>query len=295
MQSESTARSLPSFLTRRSEARERGTDGEGRRARDHEDSSISLRTAGTLKGNPEPTLGSGSLLEELYGAPLNEFTQRRNALAKKLVEQGRREEAESVRKLKKPRLPAWAINQLARRAKDLVDRFLEAGQRIEDAGSADAMRLATQERHALAQDLVRRAERILSEAGQSTSSATLHQVSQSLYGTTSAEERDRLRRGILTDPLEGAGFGEALETSPQGAADEEHERRKQKAEKDLQRLRDELDRSEKEAKRLRSEADRTRRGAHAAEQQAAAAAELHVERLRKRTEQQEESLAPREG
>jgi hypothetical protein len=49
-----------------------------------------------------------SRVDELYQLPLDEFTAARNALAKSL----KGEEAESVKRLQKPTIVPWAVNQL---------------------------------------------------------------------------------------------------------------------------------------------------------------------------------------
>ena len=50
----------------------------------------------------------------LYGLPLDEFTAERDAVAKRLRADGEREEAARIKKLRKPSVPAWAVNQAAR-------------------------------------------------------------------------------------------------------------------------------------------------------------------------------------
>ena len=222
--------------------------------------------------------------------PLDEFTARRNALAKQLAEEGDRERADELKRLRKPRLPAWAVNQLARRVPDSVDRLLAAGDRVQGAESAEALRRATQERHAVVQELVKRAEGILADGGQSTNAATLHEVSQTLYAATSAEERDRLKRGVLTEPLEGAGFEQALGLPQRDVAAEERlEPRRKRASEELRRFQEEFRQAQDEAKRLRGEAERARRAARVAEQELEAA-DVRVRRLEDRVAQAREKL-----
>jgi hypothetical protein len=61
-------------------------------------------------------------LDELYRAPFDEFIARRDALVKELRKDGKRDEADAVKKLKKPALSAWALNQLPR---DAIEELLE--------------------------------------------------------------------------------------------------------------------------------------------------------------------------
>ena len=51
-------------------------------------------------------------LDALFQLPLNEFTGARNALASRLQKAGRKEEADHVRRLTKPPVSAWVVNQL---------------------------------------------------------------------------------------------------------------------------------------------------------------------------------------
>ena len=69
-------------------------------------------------------------LDDLFGLPAGEFTAARNDLAKRLKAAGETEQAENVRGLAKPTVPAWAVNQLARAEKSKVRRLLEAGEKM---------------------------------------------------------------------------------------------------------------------------------------------------------------------
>ncbi|MEA2287422.1 MAG: hypothetical protein QOJ21_3465, partial [Solirubrobacteraceae bacterium] len=52
--------------------------------------------------------------DELYGLPLDAFVPERDALAKELRSDGRREEAAEVKALRKPSVAAWGVNQAVR-------------------------------------------------------------------------------------------------------------------------------------------------------------------------------------
>lgn len=73
----------------------------------------------------------------LYGLPLDEFTAERDALAKRLRTDGDREEAAAVKKLRKPTVPAWAINQATRADAKAAKALLTAGEAL--AGAQEAM------------------------------------------------------------------------------------------------------------------------------------------------------------
>ena len=84
-------------------------------------------------------------VDALYEAPLAEFTQSRNSLAKRLRDAGDREGAERVKAMGKPSLPAWAINQGVRADPKAAKRLLSAGKGLRDAGGGDALREAMRE------------------------------------------------------------------------------------------------------------------------------------------------------
>ena len=52
--------------------------------------------------------------DDLYGLPLDAFVPERDALAKRLRAEGRRDEAAEVKALRKPSVAAWAVNQAVR-------------------------------------------------------------------------------------------------------------------------------------------------------------------------------------
>jgi hypothetical protein len=159
---------------------------------------------------PEPE-GDG-----LYALPLDEFTKARDALAARLKSAGDVAEAAGVKALKKPTTPAWAVNQLARSSRDTVEQLIAAADRLRHAqqkllhgGPAQEVWEATlAEREALG-SLTEDAERILTEAGYGASRATLDKVSDTL-AAAAADPRGRalLRRGILTQEMQRAGFGD---------------------------------------------------------------------------------------
>jgi hypothetical protein len=63
-------------------------------------------------------------IARLYALPLTEFTPARNALVTRLRKSGRQDQAEVVKALKKPTLPVWAINQVARQEPAAVRAFM---------------------------------------------------------------------------------------------------------------------------------------------------------------------------
>src|SRR5919199_5973505 len=111
-------------------------------------------------------------LDALFGLPLEEFTPARNALASRLKSAGQVEAAADVRALRKPSVPVWTVNQLARREREAVERLIKAGRELRTAqeqafggGSAAAVRAATAAERDVVRELTRAAERILEAGG----------------------------------------------------------------------------------------------------------------------------------
>jgi hypothetical protein len=154
-------------------------------------------------------------IDQLYSAPLNEFVERRNELARSIRKDGDRLAADEVKGLRKPTLPAWTVNQLARREKMRLRGLLTAGERLRKAhqevlvgGSPEALQQGRDgERRAIA-ELTGAAEALLKEAGHPTSEATLERVSETLHAAVVDEGLGRrVREGRLDKEEQATGFG----------------------------------------------------------------------------------------
>jgi len=154
-------------------------------------------------------------LDDLFGLPAGEFTAARNDLAKRLKAAGEAEQAENVRSLAKPTVPAWAVNQLARAEKSKVRRLLDAGEKMRAAHeralsdrAGEDFRKATETERALVQELTDDARRMLEDAGNPASDQVVKRISETLRAASTDEEaRELLEAGRLTKELEPAGFG----------------------------------------------------------------------------------------
>jgi hypothetical protein len=155
-----------------------------------------------------PAPGSADV-DALYAVPPSEFTAARNALAARLRGAGRAGEARGVAARRKPSAVLWAINQLARRHRDEVGRFLEAVERVRKtqlSGGAGVAAAAGPERTAR-DALVRLAREILAAAGARVSAAATRAISNTLLGAAADRGRaDQLRRGALDVELPAPGF-----------------------------------------------------------------------------------------
>jgi predicted ribosome quality control (RQC) complex YloA/Tae2 family protein len=205
----------------------------------------------------------------LYELPLDEFTAARNALAKRLAKEDA-ETAAGVKKLTKPTVPAWAVNQLAHREPKLLEELVQSGEALQKQtlkGSVEALRDSQRRERELARKLVGRAEALLKEAGHSPSAQTLERVSATLTAGAQTEEgREALRSGRLSAELEPVGFEALVGMTPAkrtGARDELAEARRAKEERKRQRrrLEEELRKLERRAQSAEREAERAERDA----------------------------------
>lgn len=242
-------------------------------------------------------------VDELFVLPLEEFTAARNALAKRLKQDGEADAAEQVRALPKPSVATWAVNQLARREPDAVRSLLNVAARLRSAQerslqgerTADELRAAQAEEREVIRSLTRSAESVLRDAGRPASGTTLERVASLLRAAAVDEPgRTALREGRLTGDVEVSGFdafsGIELPAtrgrSGARAGDDLAERRRQKREaeqrrkrleKQVRELTSRAEAAEREAARARGEADDAEAAAVKLRQEAeAAAAELEA-------------------
>jgi hypothetical protein len=155
-------------------------------------------------------------IDSLFGMPLDRFIPERDALAKQLRATGDREAVDRVKGLRKPTVPAWALNQLARQDPGGVTDLIELGGRLRDAqrraisgGDAGPLREAGEARRALVARLAPVAAEILQGTG--TASAPHEEEITSTLEAAAADEEagERLRAGRLERPLRPpSSFGE---------------------------------------------------------------------------------------
>jgi hypothetical protein len=147
-----------------------------------------------------------ALLDELHSAPLDEFVARRTELAKQLKAEGRADEAAEVSASRKPSVPVWTANQLARRNRPAVENLLDASEALRTAigkGDRDAFADA-QKRQGDALRRLRDAARNL--LGNTTEPMLERIVSTFRDASVDEELRGRLAAGRLTEEPEPGGF-----------------------------------------------------------------------------------------
>jgi hypothetical protein len=148
-------------------------------------------------------------LRELFASPPPEFVASRNALAKRLRAEKRRDEAGAVATLRRPSWIDWALNTVAEREPAAVGDFADAAEVLREAQAASIegragpdLRGALRALRDATTALARRAGRELSGAGRDPETAELTSRLGEIAGLEAAVEQ--LRGGVLgsADPGE---------------------------------------------------------------------------------------------
>ncbi len=152
-------------------------------------------------------------LDRLFAVEPATFVAERDRIARELRGEGRREEAEQVKSLRKPTVSAWAVNQLARQNRREVDLLLDASHRLRQAQqgllAGDDPRTFDEARQGQRDALgnLRRAASGILGAADRESETTLNRIMRTLQAAAVAPEgRELLARGRLTGDLEATGF-----------------------------------------------------------------------------------------
>lgn len=205
--------------------------------------------------------------EQLYGLPLAEFTAARNVLAREAAE---RDAAEAIRSLRKPSVPAWALNQLARSDADAVRALVRAGRDLRSAqedllagGDRDAFREASKLEQQLVSELAGRAVEIARQAGAAASEALKQRVADTLRAAVLDDEvAEALVAGRLVREQAAAGMAGDLTASaaaPRKARKKAARAEPSAAEQELRRssqLLREAEKAEESARKRRESAGR---------------------------------------
>src|SRR5919201_2534295 len=235
-------------------------------------------------------------LDQLFGLPLEDFTAARNELASRLKSAGQADAAERVRELRKPSVPAWAVNQLARREPEAVGRLVDAGERLRQAqaaalsgGDAGAVREATVAERDAVRELTRLVERLLGDAGRKPTQAVVERIGRTLRAAAvDAEAAALLERGQLTGEVDSPGFTAVAAIAPPPSKRRPAERAprddpaRRAHEQSVRRPEQNLEKLERRAEDAAARVERAEAEAAAAREAADAAAE-ELRRERERT------------
>lgn len=144
-------------------------------------------------------------IDRLYALPLDQFTAARNALARTL----KGDDAARVKRLVKPTVVPWAVNQLYWHDRPAYERLMAAGRALRRAqvaaleGGTSDLRGASAAHRAALSDAARSATRLAT--GTSPAADALTRMLESL----SLASEPPSGQGRFTEPLQPAGF-EAL-------------------------------------------------------------------------------------
>jgi hypothetical protein len=152
-------------------------------------------------------------IDGLFQLPPAEFTAARNALAGKLKKAGKEEEADRIKALPKPSLPAWAVNQLFWKHRKPFDRLIEAGERFRKAQAAQLagkeadLRGPLDARREALSELTRLAATVLRSAGHNATPDVTRRVTTTLEAlATYGAHPGAPPAGRLTDDIDPPGF-----------------------------------------------------------------------------------------
>lgn len=136
-------------------------------------------------------------VDKLYQLPLEEFTAARNALAREAgVDAG------EVRRLSKPPLAAWAVNQLYWKKREAYDALVEAATELRAAhkavlgGRGGDLRTASKVHDEAVDRALKATLQLLKDGGQNASDATRQAVLNTLRAIPSDDPPGRLARAL---------------------------------------------------------------------------------------------------
>ena len=159
--------------------------------------------------------GSGAVdaaADELYGLALDRFLPRRGELVKAVRAAGDKAAATEIGALRKPTVPAWLVNLVAREAADELRALLELGEQLREAQSqllGPRIKELSKQANAAVQGLSRRATELAESRGQSVTAAVDRDIEQTLRAALADPQAElAVASGRLTRALAYAGFGE---------------------------------------------------------------------------------------
>jgi chromosome segregation ATPase len=196
-------------------------------------------------------------IDELFALPPEQFTAARDALAKRLKAEGNSDASAAVKKLARPTVAAWALNQLPHQHPEVVEEVVAAGAELRRAqrralsGIADAgMSAATQDRREAVRNATDAAARILSSAGREPATverdiqaaleaatndpAIAEELQEGRFSKPPALEADL--GGLMALSLAAAGEPETV-PPPSKARDDPQERRRREHERKIDEAR----------------------------------------------------------
>jgi hypothetical protein len=159
------------------------------------------------------------VVDELLAIPPKQFTEARNAAAKQLATDGKRDVAKEIKQLPRPTLALWSLNRVAHEQPDVVETFLDAAAKLRKAHETGGdIRAATPpEREAEARVAAAAAE---IAGGQGAATETVLRAIRQALGAAAAdpEVATTLRAGRLIREPEAPSIDQLLGSLPQQPA-----------------------------------------------------------------------------
>ena len=142
----------------------------------------------------------------VYRGAAEDFVRRRDALAKQLRAEKRREDADRVKALRKPSRAAWALNNVLSETGATIDELKAAVQEAqeEQARGGGQLRAALESVRSAAREVAHAAARASIRVGQPVDAATLVPAVNAVIGDATAFAE--LRAGRLTEIPEAGGL-----------------------------------------------------------------------------------------
>ena len=170
-----------------------------------------------MNGTDGEALSLESAVASVYAGPLDDFIRRRDAVAKDLRSNGRRDDAATIKTLRKPSRAAWALNAAAVEADGAIEALIGAVTATLDAqasggdvrGAMGALRAAVRKFAASAVDAA-------AQGGQRLEEATLANAVLAVIGRPA--DFEALRDGRLVDVPEAGGLDFLASLPPPPAA-----------------------------------------------------------------------------
>lgn len=164
--------------------------------------------------------GIEDVVGELLALPPQQFTEARNAAARQLRAEGRREAADEIKRLPRPSIALWALNRLAHEQPSLIETFLSAADRLRQAhrGGGD-IRAATPPARDAEARVVAAAVELARDHEQNVTETVMGGLRETLSAATAdAGAAASLRDGRLLREPEAPSIDEILASLPQGSA-----------------------------------------------------------------------------
>ena len=196
------------------------------------------------------------------------FVAGRDELAKDVRAAGDREEADRIKKLRRPSVAAWLINRTALTSAESLEEFAEASGRLEKAQTralegheeaVDEWRAAAAREREATGAVVEAAANLATDAGHPVKDRVLELIGQTLRAAAGDSElRDRVMRGRLEREQSATTLGTpAIAPTRRRGSGSAKRRDAAAARRELQRLREELDDAVASEERLRESVERT--------------------------------------